>query len=337
VKDALPTFFATLFGRSSQGVQATATAQMVTSNASDCMKPWAVMDKWEEHVKCTNWSGNNCASWAANPDPWTIDDTFDKYVMTGQGGLDTSIPSPTPGPDVYVPPTEDDPGTGFQPFLPDGITPGPDYGRVLQLKLGGGGSQLSPGWFQPLDLDCTGDPDCPTNSGANKYGWNIDHCVGKIYGIGDTIPVQNGNITGQTGQSVYGSNNPNDALGLYERDPGARWNDTTKTIENSCAPGICADGKYYTQSPRIAPVPLANIDTYLASNPQGSGGAVTITNIFGFFIISQAQAQALGFDTGHGTTADVVYGVMVTIPGLTRGTTTVPSPSSFLRQVILVR
>jgi Putative Flp pilus-assembly TadE/G-like len=335
-KDPLPTFFARLFGRSEQGVKATATAQLLTGNASDCIRPWAVMDKWEEHVECANWQGNSCAGWAANNDPWTTEDYFDKYLLNGQGGLDTSIPSPTPGPDVYIPPSENSPGTGFQPFLSDGVTPGPDYGRYLTLKLGSGNDgRISSGWFKALDLPCTA-PGCPTNSGAQKYGWAITNCVGSVLGIGSTIPIETGNMTGQTGHNTYESVG-NGPLALAEIDPDAYWDPTTKTVKGSCAPGICEDGLYYTQSPRIVPVPLGNIDAYLAANPTGSGGSVTITNIFGFFIITPDQAETLGFDIGNGNSSDVVYGAMITIPGLTQGTQTVPTSSAFLRQVILVR
>jgi hypothetical protein len=320
----------------SQGAQATATAQIATGNASNCIKPWAVMDKWEEHVKCTDFQGNSCNSWAANNDPWTIDDTFDKYLLNGQGGLDTSIPTPTPGYDVYVPPSADDPGTGFQPFLSDGVTPGPDYGRLLTLKLGSGNDgRISSGWFKALDLPCEA-ADCPTNSGADKYGWTINHCAGTVLGIGDTIPIETGNMAGATDHSVY-DHVGQDSLALAELDPGATWNPTTKKIENSCAPGVCADGNYYTLSPRVVPVPLANMDTYLSANPSGSGGSVTITNIFGFFIITPDQAADLGFDVGNGNTGDVVYGAMITIPGLTKSTSNVDETAAFLRTVILVR
>src|SRR5262245_1250008 len=40
--NALPTFFAQIFGITSQNVRATATAQVETGNAAECLKPWAV-------------------------------------------------------------------------------------------------------------------------------------------------------------------------------------------------------------------------------------------------------------------------------------------------------
>ena len=44
-KDALPTFFARLFGMLSQGVRRPRTAEILAGNSSDCIKPWAVADR----------------------------------------------------------------------------------------------------------------------------------------------------------------------------------------------------------------------------------------------------------------------------------------------------
>ncbi len=52
--NALPTFFAQIMGITSQDIRATATAQVTTGNAVECMKPWAVADKWDE-----NWENGN--------------------------------------------------------------------------------------------------------------------------------------------------------------------------------------------------------------------------------------------------------------------------------------
>jgi hypothetical protein len=65
----LPTFFAQIMGINSQDMRATATAQVTTGNAVECMKPWAVADKWDE-----NWEDG-----APNAGPWTTDSDFDKY------------------------------------------------------------------------------------------------------------------------------------------------------------------------------------------------------------------------------------------------------------------
>jgi hypothetical protein len=46
--NSLPTFFARLVGVNNQDVQATATARILSANATDCLKPWGVADKWDE-------------------------------------------------------------------------------------------------------------------------------------------------------------------------------------------------------------------------------------------------------------------------------------------------
>jgi hypothetical protein len=170
------------------------------------------------------------------------------------------------------------------------------------------------------------------------YNFAITSCVGGGAGIGDTIPIETGNMTGATGHGVY-QHVGQDPLALVERDPNARWDPNTRTIVNSCAgTGTpCADGIVHGDSPRIVPVPLFDVDSYLAANPSGSGGAVTVTNIFGFFVLTQDEAIALGMTDGHGTTNDEVYGVMVSAPGLTGGTSTIPPTSSFLQTIVLVR
>lgn len=57
----LPTFMGRLAGVNNQGVRATATAQILTGDTTDCMRPWAVLDKWLE-------SAENPAD-GAGPDP----------------------------------------------------------------------------------------------------------------------------------------------------------------------------------------------------------------------------------------------------------------------------
>ena len=75
--NALPVFFARLFGVSEQGVQAMAIAEASAADTTDCLKPWAVPDKWIE-----------------NSTPPDLE--FDPAV------------------DVYRPPTDENP-TGYNP------------------------------------------------------------------------------------------------------------------------------------------------------------------------------------------------------------------------------
>ena len=115
----LPTFFGWLVGLQDQGVRASAIAQTAAANASDCLKPWALADKWAEN----------------NPKPnsaWTPTSTFDPTGKT---------------PDVYTPQNGvDSPGTSFTLA---------DVGTELTLKPGNNKDiDITPGWFQALDLPC---------------------------------------------------------------------------------------------------------------------------------------------------------------------------------------
>jgi hypothetical protein len=80
----LPTFSLGMVGITKQGVQATATAQVLAGDTAKCVKPWALADKWAEHNPKTK--------------PWDFSDTFDPTGKT---------------PDVYIAPSPTSPGTGF--------------------------------------------------------------------------------------------------------------------------------------------------------------------------------------------------------------------------------
>jgi len=306
--NALPTFFAQIVGVNAQDVRATATAQVETGNAVECMKPWALADKWDE-----NWETGK-----PNPGAWTPNSVFDKYKKQGND----YVPDPAvTTPDVYTAPTATDPGTGFAPFDSNG-DPTTDYGLQMTLKIGSSENRLSAGWFLALDI---ANPDGSASSGGNDYRNNIKNCSGAVYKIGDTLNVdsEQGNMIGPTKQGVEGGG-PG-GPGLVEQDPGASWNASTKSVQGSCAPGICADGLYHARSPRIVPIPLFDIDAFFAGSPGGKT-SVTITNIMGFFI------EGMG---GPGN-KDVI-GRLVAIPGLTVGGGNVDETASFLRKVLLVR
>jgi Flp pilus assembly protein TadG len=50
----LPVYFAPIFGVTSQGIQATATAQAANANYTPCMRPWLIADKWVDHTAPAN-------------------------------------------------------------------------------------------------------------------------------------------------------------------------------------------------------------------------------------------------------------------------------------------
>jgi hypothetical protein len=139
----LPVVFGRLLGISSQGVKATATAQAAPASAAQCLKPWAVADKWLE------------AGGAA----WT----------------QQSIYEPAKG-DSYVPPYGGN-GTGFSAKDANGDPV--DWGMQLTLKLAHSGpagspGTLSSGWSMEIDLPNDSNP---------QYANNITGCTTAIVGI----------------------------------------------------------------------------------------------------------------------------------------------------------
>jgi len=154
--------FGHLLGMNSQNIRGSAVALVMSANQSDCLKPWAIADKWAEA------DGS-----------WDPTDTFDPAagdVYRAQG---------TNGPQ--------DPGTGFKapPAVPN------DYGTELTIKVGQPSGTINPGWFQAIDLSSAADATC-TSTGGSCYEESIYSCAGGTWHIGDMVPKENGNMVGPT-------------------------------------------------------------------------------------------------------------------------------------------
>jgi Flp pilus assembly protein TadG len=248
--NALPVFFGSLVGLTSQDMRATATAQVMASDGTDCLKPWGVIDKWQENYPTAG--------------PWTLASTFDKYKDKGRnaGQIDPTIVPP----DLYVPPTTSSPGTGFRPFNVDG-TYSPDYGLQLPLKVGTQSDfDFATGWFSALALT--------DSRGGKDYENNIKGCIGVTYRIGDSLPIDTepGEKVGPTRQGVA-----TDADSLISKDPGAYWDSSL----NGGRGGVA--GSAFGSSPRIVAIPLVNPDLMVEAN-RGGRTSVPIANIAGFFV-----------------------------------------------------
>lgn len=293
----IPTFFGLLFGQDGQDIKATATAQVAIGNATNCLKPWAVIDKWAEH-------------WPTDPGTWTTTSTFDKYDKFGN--LDPSITHP----DVYIAPTVSDPpqasdvGTGFHPFdLSHNYTS--DYGLELTLHKGDKSDfSFASGWFADLAL---GD-----STGKKDYNYNIKHCVGTTFKIGDNLDfdetTEPGKAVGPTEQGVE-----KDIDSLLNQDPTAVWNPSL----NNGYGGV--DKSAFPISPRIVAIPLVNPDAMADAHKNGRG-TVPIANIAGFFVESWDKSSKS------------VVGRLMTMPDLVvAGTPSVGSGSAFLTVIQLVR
>jgi Putative Flp pilus-assembly TadE/G-like len=201
-----------------------------------------------------------------------------------------------------------DPGTGFK--APPG-TPN-DYGQEIVLKTGNSQDTINPGWFQALDLSSAPDATCG-NGGGSCYRDAISSCAGGTWKIGDMVPKENGNMVGPTNQGT---------LDLVNLDPNADW-DGTKIVNSCVGPPYTCTTPGLKLSPRVVAIPVFDLELYMATGGPGNG-TVKIVNILGFFVDR--------FD--HGT----VTGYLINKKGsLNTGGGSVAGPSSFLKQVTLIR
>lgn len=315
--NALPIFFGRVVGVTDQGVRATATAQIVTGAQTECLRPWAILDRWDEW----NGAGNDYP----NPDPdFNYNSTYDKY-SDGKGQ------APPQEPDYYVPPSTTSSGTGFT--LPT------DQGRRFAVKVGESPDNISSGWFRAIRV-----PRLDGQTGGDVYRSNIESCGGLPSGFAapatacpanitnadaaywatqGCYAVEPGNMIGPTGQGV---------ATLISRDSGASW---TGSGSAGRITGSAFDPP--TSSPRVVPIGVFDIDAYLASDPKGAGGIVKLVNIYGFFIEGMGDVANDGTVTCCSNGGKSVVGRIMTIPSTGTGSSNLPTTSSFLRKVILIR
>jgi Flp pilus assembly protein TadG len=181
----LPTIFGRLVGYQEQGVRASAIAKVFATEEADCLKPWAVIDRWDERYPAP---------------PWGATSQFDKYDADGE--VRTDIPA-VPGPDEYA-------GGNYGFDLYDesaGYTP--DYGTPLLLRMGEV-NKLRAGGFQPLILDETSE---------DSYRDFVKGCTDTVYKVGDVLSVQDFEPS-VNDEAVY-----TDADSICLSDPDAYWGD----------------------------------------------------------------------------------------------------------------
>lgn len=314
--NALPIFFASLVGVASQGVRATATAQIVGADTTDCLKPWAVMDRWDEY----NAAGGEPDYPAPDPD-FLPDSTFDKY-STGQGNL------PPQEPDLYVPPSESVTGTGFS--LPA------DEGRRFAIKTDTNTEAgVSSGWFRAIRL-----PRLDGQNGGDVYRENISTCGGLPSSYAEPGTVCPTNI-GNDDMAYWA------ARGCYATEPGNKVGPTRQGIEELIArdPGASWSGGIggtvvgsafspVTKSPRIVPIGVIDIDHFLSQDPNGANGVLKMVNIYGYFIEGMGDINPDG-SMALRAAGKAVIGRIMTIPAT--GASSLNNQSTFLRSIILVR
>jgi hypothetical protein len=150
---ALQAWFGHAFGIVSQGVKATARAQVLIPNATNCLRPWAIPDKWTES------------------DAATLPFDFKKY----QDGSGAPLAPPH---DDYQPPSSTGIGTGLT-FATSNLALG-DLGLTLLPitydDLTNPANKIFQGSLVPLDL-------------AGGYAASLAACNGQIVSVGDQISL----------------------------------------------------------------------------------------------------------------------------------------------------
>lgn len=302
--NSLPVFFATLFGLSDQSVRATATAWVGTGNSTNCMRPFAVADRWDDIVQ-----------------PELNPKQFQRWEKVGPNAVERNPK------DNYMPPRFNDPGTGY--------TVEDHLGAQVILKAGNNPNSVAdavtPGWTLPIQLP---DGEGGYVSGADDFRDAIKHCIGNPVTIGDYLPTEEGVMVGPTAQGTE-----TDGDSLVNQDPEAEWDEESGEIINSCAPE-CAEFSprivpiaifdmdefqwRTTGNDWTTPwIPGEGPGTGTFSCPIG-GRCVRVVNIIGFFV-ERMQGQD-------------VFGRVIKYPGdFETGESSVDDSAAFLTTIQLIR
>jgi hypothetical protein len=215
--NAIPTWFANVFGVGYADVAARATAQVDPAGSATCLKPFAIPDTYLDV------DGDSLFT-----------PGVDQYDPHEHGYGSSWRNAGEPGDD----------GKGFEN----------DMGRPIVLKGGGenggngggngngGGSTTYPGtgpsWFYPWAMP---QPDGGPANGADRYRWNIGNCNPVVVSVEDEYDVEPGAMTGPTIQGVE------DLIAL---DPWATWDDVASEVTGSAWTPV------WEASPRIGIVPV---------------------------------------------------------------------------------
>jgi hypothetical protein len=240
----LPTLFTKLVGVTNQGVQATATAAVLFSNSTNCVKPFAIPDKWTELA-------NNIG-----PAGWDPTDSFERYVH--QGGTTGAIMSPA---DVYGPPTGGAGGNGT------GFDVTANYGLQFTITAANLNAAVESGWYYPVVL-CSA-------SGADCYRTDLATCSSRVVRPGDVLTMEPGVMSGPTRQGV---------ADLINLDPTAVWSLSANGGRGGVSGGcMSSSSNPCALSPRVVAVAAFDPDVW-DSTASGGRSTVTIRRVIGMFI-----------------------------------------------------
>ena len=196
--NVLPVFFASLLGIGQQGVRATATAQSAAGNASSCIKPWAVADKWLE---------------VDNP-AWDQNDLF------------------LQGTDIYRSALTHEGHTE-----PTGFTLAAYNGYQLALKAGDVGTWTA-GWSREIDFPGCPGSNCYRDAieGCPSFVPTVGYWAGQTCEDPDDTDPARGCLGVKTGMSQGPTSQGVGTV--YDTDPDAYWNGTKVVSTYRTSPRI---------------------------------------------------------------------------------------------------
>jgi Flp pilus assembly protein TadG len=180
--------------------------------------------------------------------PWTTAADFSRYDKKGMVLSPADVYEP-----AYLPPENKVRNPNYSGYNTEA-----NRGVELVLRANNTNNIQSSFYFS---LAMTAD------TGGDDYRWNIANCNHTIYGWGSPLVQEPGAKEGPTVQGIQE---------LIDRDPGARWNDSLKIVENS------AFGE--RQSPRVFPIPLYDPDYYDEGHQTGRVATLRTANWIGFFV-----------------------------------------------------
>ena len=257
----LPTVFGGLVGVTSQGVRATATAQVLYGSSSDCVRPIAIPDRWDEFH-------NN-----AGPGGWDPLDTFERY--TAAGAL-------LPSPDAYAPPGGIGAnGSGYSRTSAGG---GPaDYG--VQVRF-------APQQFLDQPVGNERFVAVRVTPGANGV-WDMlrdmVNCAPTVIVPGTDVEVEPANAEMPTREGVED---------LISQDPSASWDGAMNGGRGGVAGG-CMTAGTCTVSPRIVPIIAFDPDRWNLQPPGTADRVARVTRLIGIFLeryqAPYAVARVMGY------------------------------------------
>jgi hypothetical protein len=243
--NVIPTFLIRMFGPSTQGVRATATAQIASALNVQCIKPWAVADKWTDN-----------SATGVNKTGWDQEDVFN------------------PPTDVYTAPGFKATGPNNDYGLEVMLKGDDDWAAAWSMEIdlnGGGGSP-------PYEAEIGG---CPTwvptvgvynpSTGPCNGGGDVDPALG-------CLSVKTGVRTGPTDKGVK-TLVDRDPSATWNSTTNSV--DGGCTASKNC---YSVNPARLDVSPRIVPIAMFNPQAYHDQGGNGTNGEIQVVNLLGFFV-----------------------------------------------------